>query len=180
MGSEGGRIRGSQGTHDLQYFSSFPVTRPATTSGSVASYPLPVLRQFSMSPISEKEKDVSFEGRKRHDALSRDLGSIYTQNVEQVSTWDDQDAARPVRSSEQRAQANLKPEAPLSALLPTNNKIERFLREASTIEYRGVLSTMTIDKNSFLRSSISQNGDHSFRLWKMAEIYLKRVLSIFL
>nr|KAF7432305.1 hypothetical protein H0235_005229 [Vespula pensylvanica] len=128
----------------------------------------------------EKEKDVSFEGRKRHDALSRDLGSIYTQNVEQVSTWDDQDAARPVRSSEQRAQANLKPEAPLSALLPTNNKIERFLREASTIEYRGVLSTMTIDKNSFLRSSISQNGDHCFRLWKMAEIYLKRVLSIFL
>ncbi|KAI4478833.1 hypothetical protein M0804_011579 [Polistes exclamans] len=64
-----------------------------------------------------------------------------SKNVEQVSTWDDQDAARPVRSTGgQRAQANLKPEAPLSALLLTNNKIERFLREASTIEYRAVLS----------------------------------------
>lgn len=35
-----------------------------------------------------------------------------------------QDAARPVRSSDRRA---TQPEAPLSALLPTNNEIERFL-----------------------------------------------------
>lgn len=48
--------------------------------------------------------------------------------------------------SVRRAQANLKPEAPLSALLPTNNEIERFLGgRASTIKRRGALSTPRIE-----------------------------------
>lgn len=47
-------------------------------------------------------------------------------------------------------QLNLKPEAPLSALLPTNNEIERdSWEDVSTIELRGVLSTAEIENIHF-------------------------------
>jgi len=64
-----------------------------------------------------------------------------------------QDAARPVRSFVWPScivQLNLKPEAPLSALLPTNNEIERdSWEDVSTIELRGVLSTGKIKNIHF-------------------------------
>jgi len=47
-------------------------------------------------------------------------------------------------------QLNLKPEAPLSALLPTNNEIGRdSWEDVSTIELRGVLSTSEIKNTHF-------------------------------
>ncbi|EFN64601.1 hypothetical protein EAG_13110 [Camponotus floridanus] len=47
-------------------------------------------------------------------------------------------------------QLNLKPEAPLSGLLPTNNEIERdSWEDVSTIELRGVLSTSKIENIHF-------------------------------
>ncbi|KMQ91953.1 fructose-1-phosphate kinase [Lasius niger] len=47
-------------------------------------------------------------------------------------------------------QLNLKPEAPLSGLLPTNNEIERdSWEDVSTIELRGVLSTTEIENIHF-------------------------------
>jgi len=58
-------------------------------------------------------------------------------------------------------QLNLKPEAPLSALLLTNNEIQRdSWKDVSTIELRDVLSTARIRKYSFPRLEVHELKRH--------------------